>query len=220
MIFNTQFANQNLIKTSIINYLMYLISSPIVYLSAKLRLTPNMLTTFSILFSFLSIYFLYNDLILVFQISWFFALMLDYSDGPLARKTKNFSSGFNYDHLSDLFKISCLTAALAMFHKDFSGIIMSYIFIFLLLFNETISHSEGAKNKFSNQTPIVTTYFFNKLPLWLVKILQQFYNTVFVFHGHSLLLFLIMPKSLLILQLILSYLSVLLLKAILIKLIY
>jgi phosphatidylglycerophosphate synthase len=218
MIFTTKYANQKLIKSSFLNYIMYYISSPLVYLSCKFKLTPNILTTVSIFFSILAIYFLKINNILFFQASWFFSLLLDYSDGPLARKTKTFSKKFNYDHLSDLFKISLITSSFALFHQDFKGVSISFLFIFLLLFNEIIV-PVGVRNLLPNQKSIITTYFTSRTSGGIVKLLQQLYNTIFIFHGHSLLLFLVAPKSPLITQLILSYFSILLLKSIIIKLI-
>lgn len=217
MIFNTKYANQKLVKSSFINYIMYYISSPIVYVGYKLNLTPNMLTTASIFFSILAVYFLKINSIFTFQATWFFSLILDYSDGPLARKTKIFSVRFNYDHLSDLFKISLLTASLAIFHNDFGGIILCYVFIFLLLFNEVISTSSLQKSTTSVPEPLISKYLKNKAPAKVILISQQIYNTIFIFHGHSLLFFLIMPISSLLFQIILLYYIFLMLKNCMLK---
>ena len=217
MIFNTKYANQSLIKNSFINYLLYYISSPIVFISFKLKLTPNTLTTASILATFLSVIFLYKSQILMFQFIWLFAVLLDYSDGPLARKTQIFSKGFDYDHLSDLFKICFMTASVAIFHNEINGIILSFLFIFIFLLN-SILDKEFEKSNISNQTPILTGYLNKKIHPFYVKIAQQIYNTFFVFHGHSLLLFLVSVKSIVGMKLILSYYSILILKKIASKL--
>lgn len=217
MIFNTKYANQNLIKNSFMNFLLYYISSPIVFISFKLRLTPNTLTTASILATFLSIIFLYNSQILMFQFTWLFAVLLDYSDGPLARKTQIFSKGFDYDHLSDLFKICFMTASVAIFHNEINGIIISFIFIFIFLFN-SILDKEFERPNTSNQTPILTSCLTKKIYPFYVNIAQQIYNTFFVFHGHSLLLFLVSVKSIICMKLILLYYSILFFKKITSKL--
>ena len=57
MIFNTKHANQYAIKNNILHFFLYYISSPIVYISFKLGLTPNFLTFMSIIVTIFSIFF-------------------------------------------------------------------------------------------------------------------------------------------------------------------
>lgn len=221
MIFNTKYANQGAIKNNILHFFLYYVSSPIVYISFILGLTPNFLTFASILVTLSAIFFLYLDYNLIFQILFFFSLMLDYADGPLARKTRNVSKGLNFDHISDLFKISFITASTALIFKDFMLVIIGCIFIFLLLFNEFLIKS-NAKSQFQPQKaiPFITMYFSKKIPNVYVKIMQNIYNMAFTFDGHSLLLLLFIPKSILSSQLILSYFSFLMIKSISLKFYY
>ena len=165
MIFTTKYANQNLIKTSFLNYLLYLVSSPIVFISKRLGFSPNNLTILSIV------------------------------SCALARMTNKVSSNkLNFDHLSDLFKIFLLSLCLCLLHNNKILFIVAFSFIFLMLFNEVIRGKIDSQN-IKSQKSFIETKLKTRLNPSLTILIQQVYNTFFIFHGHSLILFLFMPIS-------------------------
>jgi len=195
MIFTTKYANQNLIKTSFLNYLLYLVSSPIVFISKTLGFSPNNLTILSIVSCALSSFFLLNYSFKTYVCFFIFSLLLDYSDGPLARMTNKVSSSkLNFDHLSDLFKIFLLSLCLCLLHNNKILFIVAFSFIFLMLFNEIIRGKIDSQN-IKSQKSFIETKLKTRLNPSLTILIQQVYNTFFIFHGHSLILFLFMPIS-------------------------
>lgn len=71
----------------------------------KLGLTPNHLTTISLISGLLSVYFAHNNRFLEASILWSIAYYYDCADGKLARKFKLTSKfGDSYDHAADLLK--------------------------------------------------------------------------------------------------------------------
>lgn len=67
-----------------------------------LNFTPNMITTLSLFFGLISAYFLNNDNLLLFSITFLFSYFFDIADGHYARKY-NMTSTFGdyYDHFKD-----------------------------------------------------------------------------------------------------------------------
>ena len=86
---------------------MYYLAYPLVLLFEKIKFTPNMVTLLSLLFSFVSIFFLLEkNSLYYFMIFFFLSQLLDYADGTLARKTKQINiKKLDLDHLSDIIKI-------------------------------------------------------------------------------------------------------------------
>ena len=75
----------------------------------KLNFSPNILTTFSLLFTLIGLYLTYNNYYLIGGILYFIGYFFDCADGNFAR-TYNLQTKFGdyYDHLSDLVKIFLL----------------------------------------------------------------------------------------------------------------
>ncbi len=102
----------------------------------KLGLTPNGLTTISLVLGLLGVYSLYKDYNflggLLFLISYYF----DCADGKMARKYEMFSKyGDIYDHVSDLVKLILLFYV--FYIKSFTKFIKILI-ITLILFTFTM----------------------------------------------------------------------------------
>lgn len=75
------------------------------YFYYNLGLTPNDLTTISLISGLSSVYFAYNEQYIAASILWSIAYYYDCADGKLARKY-NLTSKFGdlYDHVSDIIK--------------------------------------------------------------------------------------------------------------------
>jgi len=71
----------------------------------KIGLTPNLLTTISLLSGLTSVYLVHKDNYIIGSLFWFIAYYYDCADGKMARKFKMTSKfGDLYDHSSDIFK--------------------------------------------------------------------------------------------------------------------
>jgi phosphatidylglycerophosphate synthase len=71
----------------------------------ELGLTPNMITTISLILGLGSAYSVYNDAYIIGAILWFLSYYFDCADGKMARKFKMTSKfGDLYDHSSDILK--------------------------------------------------------------------------------------------------------------------
>ena len=71
----------------------------------KLGLTPNGITTISLILGLSTSYFAYNDKYIIAAITWLLAYYFDCADGKMARKFKMTSKfGDLYDHVSDILK--------------------------------------------------------------------------------------------------------------------
>jgi hypothetical protein len=114
--------------------------SPIAYF---LRLTPNILTTISIIFSGITFYYIkeYNFHIAsyMYMISYYFDCM----DGFFARKYKMYSKfGDLYDHIADIFKFSSISYILFTINYNKFIVYSPIVFILSILFNIHLGYQE------------------------------------------------------------------------------
>ncbi len=96
--------NENPIDNILI-YLCDIMSEP----AHQLGLTPNMITTLSLLFGLVTVYALYRRKYAIACILWIISYFFDCLDGFVARKYKQYSKfGDWYDHTSDVFKVTAI----------------------------------------------------------------------------------------------------------------
>ena len=125
----------------------------------KLLCNPNKITTLSIVFSLLAAITLIETSYLWFCIFWFFAILLDFCDGTVARMTDNFSNrAFDYDHMSDLFKMAIILLSVSIYYSSKLIWILSFLSSFLLLYYTIINHdlTHFNKNKLDNNINLKT----------------------------------------------------------------
>jgi phosphatidylserine synthase len=92
----------------------------------KLGLTPNGITTISLILGLSTSYFAYNDRYLIAIITWLLAYYFDCADGKMARKFKMTSKfGDLYDNASDILK---------------------HIILFYILYNKLNKETKSTKN--------------------------------------------------------------------------
>jgi phosphatidylglycerophosphate synthase len=85
----------------------------------KLGLTPNGITTISLIFGIISSYFFYKDNYTLAALLFIIAYYFDCADGKMARKYKMTSKfGDMYDHYSDYFKFGLLFALMYLKSKE------------------------------------------------------------------------------------------------------
>jgi phosphatidylglycerophosphate synthase len=115
----------------------------------KLNLSPNHLTTFSLLFTLLSYYLFLKDYKYLAGILYFIGYFFDCADGCYARRYKLITQfGDYYDHISDMVKIIILYIILYKYsnsNNKFNGFI---IFLAInVLFIITLSIQLGCQEK-------------------------------------------------------------------------
>jgi hypothetical protein len=127
-----------------------------------LNLTPNMLTTISLIFGLSSVYFLKSDKYILSSICYFLAYFYDCADGKMARKYNMTSKyGDLYDHVSDLIKHILLFYVLYYKLKDdrhFYKLIIFFIII-LILSAPQVGCQEKTYNTNESPTLKITDYF-------------------------------------------------------------
>jgi phosphatidylglycerophosphate synthase len=85
----------------------------------ELGLTPNHITTLSLLFGFLTAYFVQTNNKIIAVICLLISYYYDCMDGALARKYKLYSSfGDLYDHASDIFKFGVIVYTMYLMKPD------------------------------------------------------------------------------------------------------
>lgn len=117
----------------------------------KLGLTPNGLTTISLILALTGIYNFYHDEYFLGALLFFIGYYFDCADGKMARKYKMFSKyGDLYDHYSDFIKITLLFYVFykkspEKFKKIF--IVSIILFIFLKLYTSCQENIYGRKEE-------------------------------------------------------------------------
>ena len=100
----------------------------------KLGLTPNMVTTLSIIFGLLSAFQIIQNRLWLAAIFWLIAYYLDCVDGKLARKYNMVSKfGDLYDHIGDLLKFVAVLTALFYSNKNGTSV-RQWIYLTIMLF--------------------------------------------------------------------------------------
>lgn len=159
-IFNSS-ANSNFFIL-LISYLVY----PLSLLFAKFRIRPNLITSFSFIFSILAAFFLIKGQNNYFIFFWLFSSLLDFCDGQVARMTNNVNkTGFRYDSFGDLIKIKIIIISSAIVYNDFSYWILSSIIVFLFPYSFILQSTLSLyiKKKKTLGKIYLMIFFFKKL---------------------------------------------------------
>ena len=100
----------------------------------KLNFTPNILTTFSLIFGLFSAYLITKDWYKLAALMYFISYYYDCADGKFARKYKMVSViGDYYDHISDVLKGALILYALNTTNKErFSKWIIVIVILLIL----------------------------------------------------------------------------------------
>lgn len=119
-----------------IDNILYKIIDGQLDLFKKLNLTPNLLTTVSLVSGLGSVYLLKNNNYKLSALLWFISYYFDCTDGKMARKF-NMTSKFGdlYDHGSDTIKHILLFYVIYSILKDdknFKHILIIFLLIFIL----------------------------------------------------------------------------------------
>ena len=216
-------------KSNVVIYLFGRFAYPMAVLFVKLRITPNQITTLSILFALGAAAVLaFDGNWCFFVVLWFLSLLFDFCDGIVARITSQVrQSSFRYDHTSDLFKIFVIVLGVSIRHDIFYLWIISICFIFSFMYYMLLNHDFDSASKINkmrhlefetnNGLSIKTKENLSlkkRLKKHLegtlfLKILLGVNAVFFTINGHTLLVFLLFPLGLNTTIIILIYLSIL-----------
>jgi phosphatidylglycerophosphate synthase len=93
----------------------------------KIKLTPNILTTFSLMCGIAAIYFLFNNY-LWFTIFAVLHLFFDAIDGVAARASKSTLFGSYYDHITDSLITLLAICKIGIFYGDYYAFMVAGLF--------------------------------------------------------------------------------------------
>lgn len=199
--------------TNVIQLLMYRFAYPFAVLLNKLHLSPNQITTQSLVFAILAfIALVYDDGWIWFSIFWGVSVLLDFCDGTVARMTDTVSKmAFRYDHMSDVFKIYLVVLGVGIRYDEMLFWILSATLIFFYGYFEILAHdlkntttrkqiidsiATSAVNPIGKERLrerfFVIGFFLEKFPV-VANLIKEIYVVFTTFNGHTLLLFFAFP---------------------------
>lgn len=211
MLFSSKFIKQSAAKNNIIIYLLGRLTYPVSVLLARIGLSPNQITTLSIIFAFLSsLALIFDRGWSLFILFWTISLILDFCDGTVARMTGRIrKSAFRYDHTSDLFKIFVVILGVAIRFNDewvwVTALSSIFFFMYYILLNsdattssQVISLVKNMRNEikgdlgYSDYRELtlkekIKSYMQDGI---IKDVFYNLYTIVFSINGHTLLLFL------------------------------
>ena len=214
---------------------MYRFAYPFAYVLNRFGVSPDQITTLSLLSAIMAFLALVLDASITwFCIFWGLAVLFDFCDGTVARMSSKIATRvFRFDHMSDIFKISLIVIGVAIKFDNTNLWVLSAIFLFVYLYSEIVSHdlkhalaissddamtipmdpwvSAPRAQRIRDRVPVIG-YVANRLPLVYV-FLYQCFVAISTFNGHTLLVFLALPVGGAITHATLTYLSMLSLRS-------
>lgn len=203
--FSSEYANKDAIIFNKLSLLLYKTAYPTAKLLAKFSVKPNAVTWMSFSFALLAVL----SLILLnkpfyYILFWLISIHLDFSDGTLARMTRNVSkSVFRLDHMTDLVKLFMVFISIGIFYNTFDTWVLVSSTIFFLMYSEILSHlakfyfnhKNGSNIKLSgtkvSESDLFKSFLGNS-PL-LILFVRSANSIFFSISGHTLIFFCILP---------------------------
>ncbi|UCV06665.1 CDP-alcohol phosphatidyltransferase family protein [Dechloromonas denitrificans] len=235
-IFSDKFVNRAAISNNRLLLAMYRFAYPFALLLNRLGISPDQITTLSLLSAILAFF----ALVLQASVAWFclfwgLAILLDFCDGTVARMSSRIATrAFRYDHMSDIFKMCIVVVGVAIRFDDKFLWIGGTTFLFVHLYSEIVSHDlkhalERSNTVSTAMSPVAKAveaeeprrlrdrvpairFVVTRLP-FVYTLLQQFHVVLTTFNGHTLLVFLALPVGGSVTYVAMSYLTVLALRS-------
>ena len=214
-LFSDRYVNHAAVVNNAFLLLMYRVAYPFAVLLIKLRLSPNKITTLSLIFSILAFTALiYDEGRVWFVFFWSMTVLLDFCDGTVARMVNNVSkSAFRYDHMSDLVKISLVILGVGFRYDDYWIWCIAFVTSFVFLYSDILNYQfEYASRKTSAIKALIAEVENGVAPRvrlrdrswivawigkyeWMVKGIVNLYSALLTVNGHTLLVFLMFPMG-------------------------
>jgi len=135
------YANKPAVENNPISMAMYILGYYVAISAAKLKITPDQLTWFSLALTIFSVISLHLQEPLWFAIFWGIAYLLDFADGTLARMTNKIGSkALRVDHMMDLIKISLIFAGFGVYYNELLIWLLSFSAATGYLFYTLLNH--------------------------------------------------------------------------------
>ena len=203
-LFSVEYAKQQTLKNNLFLYIMYGLSYPVAYFLNQLKISPNNITTLSIVVTVVGCLLLATGHVMVYLVFWAIAVVLDFCDGTVARMSNMVSkSAFRYDHMSDLLKISAIFLCVAIYYSETYIWILCFCAVFSYLFYTVISHDlnhhqkalKSQSRESESEAKAESSGLKGKLKqnTLVYRVLAQCYSIFATINGHTLLLFFLLP---------------------------
>jgi phosphatidylglycerophosphate synthase len=201
-VFSAEYANKAAIGNNLLLLLMYKFSYPFAMALAALGLRPNWITSLSLIASLAATYVLIvDDGFMFYILFWGGAILLDFCDGTVARKTNTLrKTAFRYDHTSDLFKIFVVILAVGIKYNDQTVWVLSLLAVFFFMFYAVLNHDLNSARQRQSQAILVSEKISDysladkKInETRLIRVAEVIYATFMTVNGHTLLIFLLFP---------------------------
>jgi phosphatidylglycerophosphate synthase len=125
----------------------------------KLGLTPNGLTTISLILALVGIYNFHYDNYFISALLFFISYYFDCADGKMARKYQMYSKfGDYYDHFSDLAKLILL---FYVFYKKSFDKFVKILIVALILFTLTLFYANCQEKIYGKNSESIFLNFLN-----------------------------------------------------------
>ena len=137
-------------NNNLVLWVLSLICFPISKFFAILKISPNLITVLSFILMLISCSFLIYGKLILFSLTFILSILLDFCDGQVARiLEKSNDTKFNFDHLSDIIKISIIYLTFGILFDELNSWIfffISYFIIFNIYLHGIVSSIPGIKN--------------------------------------------------------------------------
>ena len=212
-VFSDKYVNHKAVVGNVVLLLMYRFVYPFAVLLNKLNLSPNQITTQSLVFSILAFAALvFDEGWILFSIFWGVSVLLDFCDGTVARMANKVSkSAFRYDHMSDLFKIPLVIMGSGLRYENSLIWILAFSASFCFLYADILNQTIGCIAKHVAQPQKLSSNSKNSLGLnsrmrdryrivaWIVKsdllfkLIKNTRTVLLTINGHTLLVIFLLP---------------------------
>ncbi|MBI4995403.1 MAG: CDP-alcohol phosphatidyltransferase family protein [Rhodocyclales bacterium] len=198
-VFSDRYANQAAIGPNLLLMMMYRFAYPFSVALSAARVSPNQITTLSVLFAAVAALALaFDDRWWLFCVFWWLALLMDFCDGTVARMTDTVrNTAFRYDHTSDLFKVFLVVLAVGIRYDTTPAWVVSFSASFFFMFYMVVNHDlVSARKRVRDASPLAGAEA-NTSPAGPDRggpgaFRKALYAAVFTINGHTLLVFFVL----------------------------
>lgn len=226
LIFSDSHVNREAVTDNFLLLLMYRLAFPFAVILNKVGLSPNQITTQSLVCSVLAFLALVFDPGWVYFVCfWGFTILLDFCDGTVARMANKVSKiALRYDHVSDLFKIFLVILGAALRYDDYwvwaLAMCASFFFMYYSVLNHELDSAQKKQARLAVATGDTETQTQEYVRLSdryriigflikfkpLIALLKNLYSALVTINGHTLLLMLLLAVNSVYASLVFSYL--------------